>query len=252
MKKYFLNILILISIGVLLSGCIGVSVTEPDLNLVKKYKNTTPKVKDNEIAVYIIRSDSFQGGAGYYKVGIDEDLARMESGTYTKYHLKGEIHTISTMLDGGFNGVSNTYPYAYNKLDNYEKGKTYFFYLDNRSYPNKLEEINNELGMTFIMNENFQLIKTSIEKSNQASYTIPLFNPTLVDLNLMIPTDKNVHPSKNTAKIIFYRMEDNGAWMPGIWTTKKYIGSISNNSVIEIKKNQEYINFILNMGHGES
>lgn len=173
----------LIVAGMLLVGCSNNVV--PNKKNIENYQNKKQKIKSDEKIIYIIKSYNLMGRSSTSYVECNNKRFRINSGEYIPCITKSNINTISYgRVEPGlfFTPLlesENTYASEYITID-YPKEKEMFYLVKPFVGKKVLKKIDKKLGESYIGNEDFKIAK-SINNSTQGnSYSIALFNPSLI------------------------------------------------------------------------
>ncbi|MEE4241223.1 MAG: hypothetical protein V2I36_07140 [Desulfopila sp.] len=218
LKQCLMSVLLLGAL--VLSGC-GASKLTADLEL---NKNFVPprKTEENESIVYVIRQSTMLGAARGLYVGLNENLiCNIGSGRYCHFIIDDSVNTLN---------LEQTVPFGYTRLDG-RKGESIFLYFEMTT--GKLMELQEDIGMTAVMNSDEA---SKIAPKDNLGYESALFNPDLLGLYLMKPTDQILQPDGENAIITFIRPQSWAQQMGfGIWDSNGFLGNLRGETYFQVK-----------------
>ena len=219
--KYMgLKVIIISILGLIFTGC-G-AITQPNLNLVKNYKQPV-KVKSDEKLVYVIRESTPVGAArGLWVAHNKNVIADLGSGDYTYFKVPVGINTINTVQ--ATTGVGY---FAIDELNN----ETVFLKFNYAK--GEIIQLPKNIGITYVME--YDYVSTLKKKRKNDGYEIGVMNLAKFDnLKIMSKTNKLLEPDSSSSVLTFFCDQDykNKAT---IWHDTNIAGNLDQKSFFQIK-----------------
>lgn len=222
MNKKLLILLVIIIIGLFISGCSTTAeMTKVDEKLVSQF---IPKesVGPDETLIYIIRESAFAGGARKVWVGCDDKIvASLGSGHVCSFKVKSIPHMI--------NIVQAKIPVLFYYLDK-KPGSTVF--LNYKYIKGSMSLLEPDIGKTMVMKG--KIVENEKEERPNDGYLRGIMNPGLLK-EIMTETEETLKADAEHSVINFMRPQKFIAKMPfSIWNENELLGNLKGKTYFQI------------------
>ncbi len=170
------------------------------------------------------------GAAISHGIGCNDQSYSLSSGTYALCKSNKEINTVSI--------TQKQYPFLYEKID-VKYGETIFLYDDFGFGRHTLKTIDNDLGMTMVMDAQEKGLLYEDEYTEKSilkydyGHQIALMNPYIVGIDILKHENSPNILEANKSRIIFFRHEDN-LQRATIWSKDSLLGSLGNDGYLVV------------------